>query len=125
MVKDMILSILKDAYPTGLTAAQIKGKAFLRYQEHINPNTLTVTLVRFGKAKPGEQALVKCEGRVWTYIRDTGAATRTPEFALMTRRQTCRRMKTAIQVDRRSAGRHSPVRTLAQMERPFREGHRD
>ena len=61
-VKEMALMVLRDAMPNGLTAAQIKGKAFLRFKKHINPNTLTVSLVRL---KPK----VKCEGRIWFYER--------------------------------------------------------
>jgi hypothetical protein len=61
-VKDMALTILRDAGPNGLTASQIKGKAMLRYKKQINSNTLTVSLVRL---KPK----VRCEGRVWFYVR--------------------------------------------------------
>lgn len=61
-VKDMALAVLTDAWPSGLTASQIKGKAFLRYKKQINSNTLTVSLVRL---KPE----VRCEGRIWFYER--------------------------------------------------------
>lgn len=84
MVKDMILAVLRDAYPNGMTAEQIKGKAFLRYQQHINPNTLTVSLGRYSKPKEGELRLARCEGRVWFYIRDTDTVpARAPELALL------------------------------------------
>jgi hypothetical protein len=63
--KDVILSTLQDA-PAGLSAAQIKGRAFLKHQVHINPNTLTVTLVRLSK---GDAPLVKFEDRAWHYLR--------------------------------------------------------
>jgi hypothetical protein len=69
LVKDMILNILRDAAPTGLNAAQIRGKAALRYKAQINPNTLTVSLCRF--AKDGK---VRSEGRTWFYIRANGVA---------------------------------------------------
>lgn len=62
-VKDMALLILREAHPNGLTASQIKGKAFLKFRKHINSNTLTVSLVRL---KPK----VKCEGRTWFYVRE-------------------------------------------------------
>lgn len=77
-VKQMSELILKDAYPNGLTASQIKGKAFLRFKKHINPNTLTVSLVRL---KPR----VQCEGRVWFYVKPNGvhddANKKSPEVA--------------------------------------------
>lgn len=65
MAKDIILSILKDAGPDGIGAKQIRAKAFIRYKTHINPNTLTVSLVRFSK---GDQPKARCEGRTWYYI---------------------------------------------------------
>ena len=84
MVKDMILSVLRDAYPHGLSAAQIKAKAYLRFKQHINPNTLTVSLGRYSKPKPGEAKLAKCDGRVWYYIRQgEPEKTRSPELALI------------------------------------------
>jgi hypothetical protein len=68
-VKQMAVSILRDSYPDGLSAEQIKGRVFLRYKKHINPNTLTVSLVR---AKPR----VRCEKRTWYYVKDvSGVAT--------------------------------------------------
>jgi len=72
-VKDMVLAVVRDAYPQGLTAKQIKGKAFLRYKHDINPNTLTVTLVRYSK---GNEARVRCDGRTWYYVpqKANGAA---------------------------------------------------
>ena len=84
MVKDMILTVLRDAHPNGLSAEQIKGKAFLRYQEHINPNTLTVSLGRYSKPKPGEPVLAKCVGRIWYYVHGAGTVpARAPELALL------------------------------------------
>jgi len=79
MVKDIVLSILKEAYPVGLTAAQIKGKAFLKFKTHINPNTLTVTLGRYSRPKDGEPRLARCDGRIWFYVPADGA--RAPELA--------------------------------------------
>jgi hypothetical protein len=61
-VKEMAVAVLQKAYPEGLSATQIKARAFLRFQKHINPNTLTVSLVR---AKPR----VKCDGRTWYYVK--------------------------------------------------------
>jgi hypothetical protein len=83
LVKDMIIAILRDAGPDGLTATQIKGRAALRYKANINPNTLTVSLVRASKPK-GEQApLVRCAGRIWYYIGQPEAPNvRSPELAL-------------------------------------------
>lgn len=84
MVKEMILAVLRDAYPNGMTAEQIKGKAFLRFKQHINPNTLTVSLGRYSKPKEGEPRLARCEGRTWFYIRDTDTVPpRAPELALL------------------------------------------
>ncbi len=61
-VKEMALNILREAAPTGLSATQIKGKAFLRYRKHINPNTLTVSLVRLKpKVRCEKSYLVLCE----------------------------------------------------------------
>ncbi|MBA2587742.1 MAG: hypothetical protein H0U98_03860 [Alphaproteobacteria bacterium] len=68
-VKDMILTVLRDAYPLGLTAKQIKGKAYMRFKKHINPNTLTVSLGRYSKPKDGEPRLARCDGRTWFYVR--------------------------------------------------------
>ncbi len=62
-VKDMILAVLRDAYPNGLTAANIKGKVYLRFKEQINSNTTTVTLGRFSK-----DGIVKNDSRVWFYV---------------------------------------------------------
>lgn len=70
MVKDMILLVLKEAYPNGMTAAQIKGKAWLRFRKYINPNTLTVSLGRFSKPKDGEPRQARCDGRTWYYMRE-------------------------------------------------------
>jgi hypothetical protein len=64
-VKQMAEAILRDAHPNGLTASQIKGKAFLRFKKHLNPNTLTVSLVRL---KPR----VMCENRIWFYVKPNG-----------------------------------------------------
>jgi hypothetical protein len=66
--KTMILSVLQAAYPNGLTAAQIKAKAVLKYKREINSNTLTVTLVRASKDKDDQKAVVRCEGRTWYSI---------------------------------------------------------
>jgi len=68
-VKTMLLSVLKDAFPGGLTAAQIKGKVWLKYKQEINPNTLTVSLVRASKQKGDEPPRVRCDGRTWYYLR--------------------------------------------------------
>jgi len=62
LVKDMVLAILKDAYPRGLTAAEIRQGAIERFGATVNPNTLTVSLGRF-KA----ENLVSIEGRQWRY----------------------------------------------------------
>lgn len=65
--KDAILAVLRDAYPNGLTAAQIKGKVFLKFRIALNPNTTTVSLVRFRKAA---QPQVRIEGKTWFYVKD-------------------------------------------------------
>lgn len=64
-IKDKVLDVLRSSYPLGLNAAQIRAKAFLKYKEHLNPNTLTVSLVRFRK-----DGKVRIEGREWFYVRD-------------------------------------------------------
>lgn len=69
-VKDMILAILKGAYPDGLTAKQIKAKAAIKYGAALNPNTLTVTLVRYSKLPV---PCAKCEGRVWCFVASPAA----------------------------------------------------
>ena len=61
-VKDMIFAVLRDA-KTGLTAKQIRGRAFLKFHTDINPNTLTVSLERLK-----ERDLVRIEGREWFYV---------------------------------------------------------
>lgn len=65
MAKEMILAVLKEAGPEGATAKQIRAKVFLRFKTHINPNTLTVSLVRFSK---GSEPKARCEGRTWYYV---------------------------------------------------------
>ena len=66
--KELCIAVLRDAAPNGMTAAQIKSKALLKYRRVINPNTLTVSLVRASKSRNGNQAEVRCEGRTWFYI---------------------------------------------------------
>lgn len=65
LVKDMVLAVIREAYPNGLTAKQIRGKAYLRFRQNINPNTLTVSLGRYSK---GPEPRARCEGRTWYYI---------------------------------------------------------
>jgi len=66
-VKDVILAVLKEARG-GLTAKQIRGKAFLKFNAELNPNTLTVTLIRMKVDK-----IVRIEGRQWFYIHPNQA----------------------------------------------------
>ena len=65
-LKDMILNVLREAYPNGLKAQQIRGKVQIKYRTDLNPNTLTVTLVRYSK---GDDPRARCEGRTWYYVR--------------------------------------------------------
>lgn len=84
LAKDMILTVLRDGAPSGMTAAQIKAKVVLKFGRHINPNTLTVTLVRASKQRGDEAPLVRCEGRTWFYLSKPEAPNvpRAPELAL-------------------------------------------
>jgi hypothetical protein len=68
LFKDVILAILRDAAPGGLTANQIKAKAMLKYKVEINPNTLTVTLGRFSRPPDGSAPKAKYDGDVWRYL---------------------------------------------------------
>lgn len=70
-VKEVLLSILRESAPEGMTAAQIRQKAMLKYRRDINSNTLTVSLVRASKIKGDQPALVRCEGRKWRYILES------------------------------------------------------
>jgi hypothetical protein len=70
-IKDLILAVLADAAPNGMTAAQIRDKAMLKYRRLINPNTLTVSLVRASKQRGTEPPVVRCQGRVWYYLPPT------------------------------------------------------
>lgn len=82
MYKDMILAVLRDGEPSGMTAAQIRAKAVLRFGKHINPNTLTVTLVRASKQRGNEAAQVRCEGRTWFYVSKPEAQNISPPTEL-------------------------------------------
>ncbi len=76
-VKEAILAVLKDARG-GLTAKQIRGRAFLKCNAELNPNTLTVTLIRMKEDK-----IVRIEGRQWFYIRPNQGA-----YVIATRART-------------------------------------
>jgi len=77
-IKDMVLAVLRDGERSGMTAAQIKAKVLLKYGRHINPNTLTVTLVRASKRRGDEAAQVRCEGRTWFYLSKPEASNISP-----------------------------------------------
>jgi hypothetical protein len=82
MVKDMVLAVLRDAFPAGLNASEIKHRAYNRFKQHINPNTLTVTLGRYSKPKDGDPVIARCVGRVWFYVPPINVV-RSPELALV------------------------------------------
>lgn len=65
-IKDMLLAIVKEAYPNGLKASQIRAKAYVRWGVEINQNTLTVSLARHQ-----EHDRVKCVNRLWFYVQPT------------------------------------------------------
>ena len=62
-VKIIVLAILHSAYPEGLNAKQIRGKAVAAYGTELNPNTLTVTLGRYR-----EDGTVRNVGRTWYFV---------------------------------------------------------
>src|SRR5665213_2927492 len=85
--KELILAVLREATPAGMTAKQIKEKALLKYRRHINPNTLTVSLVRASKPHGLQPASVRCDGRTWYYLSQPPEVPnvgirRAPELAL-------------------------------------------
>ncbi|MBP6012035.1 MAG: hypothetical protein KBA31_07390 [Alphaproteobacteria bacterium] len=62
-VKEMLLDVLRDAYPSALTAGDLRELALERFGKAINPNTLTVTLVRYRHDK-----LVTVVNKMWRYV---------------------------------------------------------
>jgi hypothetical protein len=60
---EMVLEVLRDAYPEELKAAEIRQLILARFEVEINPNTLTVSLVRHREAR-----LVKLVKKAWSYI---------------------------------------------------------
>ncbi|MDP6788159.1 MAG: hypothetical protein QGI13_13630 [Rhodospirillales bacterium] len=61
--KTVIRRIVKEAYPEGLQAAQIRGLAKEKNGIELNPNTVTVTLGRYK-----EKGIVRLEGKTWFYV---------------------------------------------------------
>jgi hypothetical protein len=62
-IKDIVLSIVRqEAGKYGMTASTIRARVKLRHGIDVNPNTLTVSLVRHRKA-----GQLECRGRRWFY----------------------------------------------------------
>jgi hypothetical protein len=62
-VKDMLLVIVREAGPEGVSAEQIRARAQIKFGVDVNPNTLTVSLVRHRK-----DGKVKCDKKRWFYV---------------------------------------------------------
>jgi hypothetical protein len=62
-IKDVILEVLRGAYPNVMNASEIREAALADFKVNVNPNTLTVALGRW-KAKKR----VVIEGRDWSYM---------------------------------------------------------
>lgn len=63
--KQLVLAVLREAYPEGLTAGQIGGRALVKHKRSINPNTLSVSLARHK-----EDGAIRLEGKTWFYVKD-------------------------------------------------------
>lgn len=61
--KQLTIQILKDAYPRGYKAGEIRELAEFLHATKINPNTLTVTL---GRLRAEET--VRNDARTWFYV---------------------------------------------------------
>lgn len=64
-VKEVLLEVLRDAYPIALQASEVRRRARDTYRVDVNPNTLTVSLSRFRDA-----GLVSITNKKWSYVPD-------------------------------------------------------
>ena len=62
-IKHVVLNIVRDANPQGVTSQQIGARAAVKYRMQINKNTLGVSLGRHSRA-----GRIKCVSKRWYYI---------------------------------------------------------